>query len=78
MVDRACGVLAVGAEGAARSLVELATDGKPKDRIRLAAARSVIDLGARLLETIAIIDRIEALEAKIAEAYGGRRRGYRQ
>ncbi len=63
MTGRAVGVLAETMAGAADTLRFLARNAK-QEAVRLAAARSVLELGVKLRESLDLAERVAALEAQ--------------
>jgi hypothetical protein len=68
MTHRALGKLTDGAVAAADTLQALLA--AESESARLGAARSILELGAKLNESVSIEARLAALEARLAEAGG--------
>lgn len=62
MTSQALGRLVDGMVSAAETLGFLSRKGK-SEMVRLSAARSILELGTKLRETVELSDRIDALEA---------------
>ena len=65
MMNRAMGKMADGMASAADVLVELLS--AENESVRLSAARSLLDLGAKIRDTCEFEDRLRALEQRMQE-----------
>ena len=52
---------------AVQTLVEICTDTKRSDTVRIAAARSIIDAGLRLHDAVEVSERLDNIEKQAAE-----------
>ena len=68
MMNRAMGRMADGMAAAADVLVELLS--AENESVRLSAARSLLDLGAKIRDTCEFEDRLRALEQRIGQENG--------
>ena len=69
IVGRAVGILSAAGAEAARTLQKLLAS--QTDQVRLAAARSILELGTKLRETMELTERIEALEWQLQKQRSG-------
>jgi hypothetical protein len=71
MVARSLGRMADGMSDAADVLRQLLA--ARSESVRLGAARSLLELGVKLRESVELEERLQALEEQLAAATGGQR-----